>query len=148
MSFNPTLGGGPAGLYDAEKDAYGRDLFFDGNLAVDASEDYKTVDGIENYRRALIRRIIVRPGEYRLRPDYGAGLLSYVKKAFTPTVRAEIVQRITEQVARDRRTERVVSVSLDVVKDINNREYFKVSLVVLAFGRRQELRPFQVPREV
>ena len=109
--------------------------------------DYETVDGLENYRQSLIRRIIVRPGEYRLRPDYGAGLISYVKKPFTSTNRAEIVKRITSQVAQDRRTEKVVSVSIETVT-FNNINYYKVSLVVQAFGRRQELRPFTVQREV
>lgn len=147
MAFTPNVGGGPPGIYESEGRFYGKDLRFNGDLRVAAHGDYETVDGLENYRQSLIRRILVRPGEYRLRPDYGAGLISYVKKPFTSTNRAEIVKRITSQVAQDRRTEKVVSVSIETLT-FNNINYYKVSLVVQAFGRRQELRPFTVQREV
>lgn len=146
MPFTPNVGGGPVGIYDSEQKVFGRDLFFDGDLRTGGRGDYQTVDGLENYRRALIRRILTRPGEYRYRPDYGAGLLSFVRKPFNATNRAEIVKRITAQVSRDRRTEKVIRVDIETVT-FNSIAYFKVSLVVQAFGRRQELRPFTVKRE-
>lgn len=147
MTFQPNIGGGPAGLYQSEQEFYGRDLLFNGDRRVDAGGDYVTVDGIENLRQSLIRRILVRPGEYRLRPDYGAGLLSYVRKPFTTTIKAEITQRIKSQVARDRRIEKVVDVDVSVIT-FNNTPYFRVLVIAQVLGRRQSFRPFTLAREV
>ena len=146
MSFRPNYAGGPPGQYEEEAEAYGRDLFFDGDLHVDPTGDYVTVEGVENLRRAIIRRIMVRPGEYRLRPNYGAGMKAYVKKRFTNTVKSEIEKRIAEQLAQEPRIRRVISV--EVTEEIfNTKPYFKIALVAEALGRRQEFRPFMVPRE-
>lgn len=115
----------------------GRDLYFDGNLAVNASEDYQTVEGEENYRRAIFRRLITSPGTYRARPRYGAGLGDFQKKKATKGNIDTLTTRVREQVAADRRTQKVLSV---VIVDLPApAQGIKVTVTVQAFGRT--LRP-------
>ena len=50
----------------ADADLYGKDIRFDGSdFTITAQSDYATVEGIENVRLALYRRLVTRPGEYR-----------------------------------------------------------------------------------
>jgi phage baseplate assembly protein W len=147
MTFQPQQGGGVPGAYEAEIEEYGTDILHNGDLVVGASGDYTTVEGIEHVRRSMIRRILVRPGEYRLRPDYGAGLLAYVKKPLTTSVKAEIESRIATQVQRMRQIERVISVEV-TTEDQNGTPFIRVFVRAQVLGKRVEFRPFLVSREV
>jgi phage baseplate assembly protein W len=147
MTFRPNYFGGPPGQFDVERDEYGKDLVHNGMLEVAPHGDWATVDGVENYRRALIRRCIVRPGEYQRRPGYGAGLASYVKRTLTSSIRAEMESAVAAQVKRDRRTKKVISVAV-TAEEFGGVQYIKVVIVVEALGARLALRPFMLSREV
>lgn len=133
------------GSYSAETDFYGIDILFDGKLHVGPSGDFVTVDGFENLRRALMRRLMVVPGSYRLRPDYGAGLGSYVKKQFTSTLKAELTKRVRAQILRDRRVSRILELTV-TQGTVNGEPVITVFLRAEALGRRFEPRPFNIPR--
>jgi phage baseplate assembly protein W len=147
MTFTPNLYGGPPGSYAVELEEFGRDLLHDGDLVVGAYGDYTTVEGIEHVRRSMIRRILVRPGEYRLRPDYGAGLLAYVKKPLTSSVKAELTARITGQVKKMRQIEKVLDVEI-TEETQNGTPFIRVLVRAQVLGKRVEFRPFLVAREV
>jgi phage baseplate assembly protein W len=122
-----------------DSDLYGKDVLFDGNdFVITAQSDYATIEGVENVRLALYRRLATRPGEYRYKPNYGAGLGTFVKKKMTKTTRDEMTHRVTEQVAQERRVEELLQVSFD--KDEANQKitlYLKVKL----FGRAVAFAP-------
>lgn len=130
-----------------EAEIYGRDLYFDGNLTVTGAGDYATVDGVENLRRAILRRLMVRPGEYRLRPDYGVGVPLYVKKRLTDSVRSELRDRIVTQLQRDPRVEKVLEVSVSSVT-VGDTPYLRILVRVQARGKRVEFAPFLFSQKV
>jgi phage baseplate assembly protein W len=132
------LPGAPDGETEAQGDAYGVDVFFDGKHRVTPAGDYQEVAGEENLRRSIFRRLITRPGEYRLNPNYGAGVPSYVKKKRSAANLSELTNRVKAQIQRDRRVQKVLGVT------ITREQYgydtgIKVVVVVQAFGRT--LRP-------
>jgi hypothetical protein len=96
--------------------------------------DYKVVDGEENYRRGILRRLITSPGTYRLRPSYGAGVPDHVKKPLTKSVLDQLRQRIRDQVLADRRTEAVLYIELTPIVT-NNRPGLHIRVGAQAFGR-------------
>lgn len=121
-----------------QADTLGTDLFFGGSLEVGAHGDYEEVSGEENYRRAIFRRLITSPGEYRLNPSYGAGVGDYVYAKLTTSTIDELTARIREQVAADRRTDQVLSVTVTPMT-FGDKPGIQVVVVAMAFGRT--LRP-------
>lgn len=114
-------------------DVYGTDILHDGSDFVRSSQDdYATTSGIPNLRAALYRRLTVRPGEYRFKPSYGAGLGTYAKKKMTRTIRDEMTHRTTEQIAQERRVEEVLEV---VFERDDALQTITLRLKVKAFGR-------------
>jgi phage baseplate assembly protein W len=98
---------------------YGRDLWFDvatpegADTIVGPSGDWKLVEGREALRQALLRRILTNPGEWATLPDYGVGARLYVKAKYTRAMRDELTARISSQLMRDPRVERVEQVVVD-----------------------------------
>ena len=114
-------------------DVYGTDILHDGSdFVISSQDDFATVSGIANLRAALYRRLTVRPGEYRFKPSYGAGLGTYAKKKMTRTIRDEMTHRATEQIAQERRVEAVIEV---VFERDDARQMITLRLKVQAFGR-------------
>jgi len=94
--------------------------------------DLVTIDGIENFKRALIRRWITRPGEFVYRPGYGAGLVDYVNEIPNLATQKRIFKLIQEQALQDSRTENVKSVAFD--SDDDNPSLVKITVRVKAKG--------------
>src|SRR5258706_3556559 len=139
--------GGTPAPHPNELALYGRDLWHDGRLRVGAHGDYDVVDGIENLRRAVYRRLAVSPQEYRARPQYGAGLRQLVKKPLTTSLLSEVRDRVIGQLRREARIERVVKV--DVTKEITAAAvpFLKVVVHAQALGRAITFPPFTFSRE-
>lgn len=145
------LGGNPTGTSSspAVRDAFGVDILFtDKGLETTHAGDYAEVSGLENLRRAIVRRLITRPGEYRVNPHYGVGLPSYIKKPMTTTLLAELTQRIVEQVSQDRRVDRVVEVKLTPTLFGGSISGLRVGVVVQALGRTVNFSPFDFKQGV
>lgn len=82
----------------------GRDILFSkGDFLVGPQGDYLTVEGEENLRLAIIRRVLTALKEYQLNPGYGAGLSIAVKEAVSEANIRELRSRIVEQLLLDRR---------------------------------------------
>lgn len=130
----------PPTTEQAVRDVFGVDKFFDGTSHVTGKGDWLTVEGEENLRRAILRRLMTAPGAYRVKPQYGVGVDTYVKKPYTRAVQDELTSRIRSQVAQDRRVDKVLQVTV-------SQEFFgtvpgvRIILVVQAKGKT--LRPMQ-----
>lgn len=74
--------------------------------------DLETVDGLENYKQALIHRWITTPGDYAARPGYGAGLRLFQNMAMTVGNQVALAKAIEEQTLLDPRTEKVLGVQI------------------------------------
>ncbi len=136
--FDVPFGGPPIDVNAPVESVMGKDIFFNGNTLVSAKGDYQTVAGEENYRRAIMRRLITVPGTHRLRPTYGAGVPTSIKQKMTRSTLDSLKQRIKEQVQSDRRTEAVLDVTLTETT-FDNKPGLRVLVRAKAFGR--ELRP-------
>jgi phage baseplate assembly protein W len=97
---------------DATRDLFGKDILFLDDFQMTGAGDYALVEGKENLRRAIYRRLLTRPGEYMFRPDYGAGLATFVKRVMTQANLDTMRQLIIDQLARDPRIESVLEVSV------------------------------------
>lgn len=126
---------------DAQLDAYGRDILFTDDVQETAKGDLATVDGIENLRRSILRRLSVRPGEYKLNPQYGAGVPAYVKKAQTKANLDELRHAIVDQLSRERRIEKVLECSVEATF-YGEQPGIIITLRVLAIGRNVAFQPF------
>lgn len=146
------LGGPPPDPLPSDpvaEDLFGTDLYFDGNLRVDATGDYTEIAGITNLRRAVTRRLTTRPGEYRVNPQYGAGLQDFVKKPRTKATLDDIKQRVIEQLSRERRIDKVIEVTptyMQYGSDLSNTG-LKLLIRVQALGRDIRFQPFNFAQE-
>ncbi len=135
----------PVSVTDGERDLYGYDIAFKGNLLLTPGGDYMRLGGEDNLRAAVYRRLITRPGEYRFRPTYGCGVQDFVKKAPTSAVLDALRQRIVDQVAQDSRVSQV-----DVVVEaitIQSVPVLQIAVKVVAAGALLRFTPFTFARE-
>lgn len=129
--------GTAAGIDEATAQLFGQDLLFDQDLHLSAAGDYLLLDGKAVLKQALYHRLMVTPGEYALRPDYGAGLARLVKRRMSQSEIDSIERRVVEQLSRDERIESVVEVKAESYT-IGDRPGLKVYVKILAAG--QEIR--------
>lgn len=110
-----------SGRAAAQAQFFGEDIWYDvvgsdpdaqPDYVITVSGDYAIATGIDAYRQALVRRAITDPTEWSTLKDYGAGVLSYVKRRNTPAARAELEARIRSQFMKDPRTDSVDSVTI------------------------------------
>lgn len=122
---------------------FGRDVYFAGDYGVSAAGDYLTVEGIENLRASIFRRIMTIPGEYAMRPGYGAGLRAFVKRLATSTARDEMTARIRDQLLQDERIESVDEVTI-TQQFLNGQLVTRVIVRATALGQAINFRPFEI----
>lgn len=146
--FGFPLGGeAPTVPQQAALDALGVDiLFVEGRTVIGPHGDYELVRGLENYRRSILHRLATSPGEYKVRPTYGAGLRAAVKKPYTTSLRDELRQRVIEQVLADDRTEAVPLVELEKLEK-NGRPGLRVRVRAQVVGRTVDFQPFDFHQE-
>lgn len=115
----------------------GQDIFFDGDMHVTPAGDYVLVSGMEALRQAIYRRLVTRPGEYRVRPSYGVGVQDYVKKRRLASTLDELKVAITDQLSFDQRIDEVADVVVEYISD-----GIKVGIAIRAAGETLRFRPF------
>lgn len=120
-----------------QNDLFGRDLLFRGDVALDAGGDYIEITGNENLKQSLYHRLQVSPGEYALRPEYGAGLAASVKRRMNRSEIDAIQQRVIAQIAQDDRIQKVIEVVVESFA-IGDKPGIRVYVKILVAG--QELR--------
>lgn len=117
-----------------ERELFGVDLLFTDDLQLTAGGDYITLSGYENLKQAILNRLQTRPGEFRIRPEYGVGVGLYVKRAMTTSLLAELKQRIVSNLSQESRIDRVSQVSVEKWYP-QGRPGLKVLVQVVAKGR-------------
>jgi phage baseplate assembly protein W len=121
-------------------DVYGVDKYFDGRPRT-------TGNGEENLRRALLRRLMTRPGTYRTKPGYGAGIQDFVKKSSNQATIEDLQNRVRGQVQQDRRVDKVLTCA--VTKEFfSDQPGVRVVLVVQSKGRTLRPMTFDFKRTV
>lgn len=115
---------------------FGEDLLFDDDLQLTASGDYAYVSGTAAVRQAILVRLLTAPGEYAVRPDFGVGIRSWVKKRLTVSEIDTLRQLVIDQLTKETRIERVESV---IVERITTNDLTGISVKVKAtiIGREQ-----------
>lgn len=81
-------------------------------MIVTPSRDWLLAGAEEAYKQSLRRRFITNPGEYKNKPNYGAGLSGAVKSPGTRSNRDGIAANLRQQALLDHRTRRVISVNV------------------------------------
>lgn len=127
----------------------GKDLYFDGDYAVNRAGDYVVVTGLTAMRQAIYTRLITRPGEYRTRPDYGVGVLSYVKKRLISTELELLEGRIIDQLSLDDRIEQVREVKVERLTGTlgGGGEGVRIGIAVQVAGETLRFKPFDFTPE-
>ena len=122
---------------EREAKNYGRDLWLpddtDGALRVTVTGDIATVEGLENAERAIRRCVLVEPGAVLHRPNYGAGLTSFVSLPNSPNTRARAANAIRRAVLQDDRVQEAsvsVSAANRAVTSATPEDVMVVSLAV------------------
>lgn len=116
-------------------DLFGEDLHFkDDEVQISASGDYATVTKYEALEQAIYARLMTAPGEYAVRPDYGVGLSSFIKRRVAASDLDAIRQRCFDQLSQDSRIEKVEDVRVDRF-DIGDQTGLRVHVRVRALGR-------------
>lgn len=127
-------------------DLFGTDLLLSGDLELTSKGDYAEVSGEENLRRSIFRRLLVRPGDYKLNPTFGVGVGSYVKKPMSKRNLDELQHRIVDNISRDRRVDKVDSVVLvqssAATTSGGTELVLKVLVTVIHKGRTLKFQPF------
>lgn len=130
----------------AQRDALGVDILFTDNLQVTSAGDYAEVEGEENLRRAILRRLVVRPGEFRWRPKYGVGVASWLKKPLTTASLDELEHRIRDQLSQEKRITRILEFTIEATT-FGTQPGIRIKLVVEALGRKVAFQPFTFVKE-
>jgi phage baseplate assembly protein W len=133
-------------MQDTLADEVGEDLLGGRDAALTAAGDLPTVRGLDNLRRAIFRRLVVSPGEWKSRPDYGVGIKQFLKKPLTAARKAELYNRIVENLRRDARIERIDAVRIEDVM-LSGRSVVRVTVHLTVYGRAVGLEPLTFARE-
>ncbi len=97
---------------DAQNEALGVDIFFNGDYEVTAKGDFAIISGFKALNQGIYHRLITIPGELTARPGYGVGIQRWVKRALKSADLHELEQAIEDQLSFDKRIERVTKVSV------------------------------------
>lgn len=143
--FGWTLPSGTTGGVSGGDDAlsrelgrlFGTDIYFRNDYEITSAGDFLLVSGITNLREAIYRRLLTRPGEYKFVPDYGVGIMSYLKKRSNSDTIDQLRTAIEEQLLRERRIDSVERLSVDITHDTVN-----IGIIIRAAGRALQFRPF------
>lgn len=115
------------------RDAMGVDILFTDDTTITPAGDYQTVGGHDNLRLALLRRLITRPGTYRLHPEYGGGIGDYLGKPNTQATRDQLRQAVLDQLSLEPRVESVEQVEVQS-ETINGVRIVRISGRVKTVG--------------
>lgn len=128
-------GAAPGAAAEDVAEFFGQDLLHP--LALTAGGDYVLIDGERALKQSVYHRLLVSPGEYALRPEFGAGLAAAVKRRITPAEIDALTLRITEQLLTDARVQKIVEIQTESTT-IGDSPALRVYVKVLAVG--QEIR--------
>ena len=123
-------------MASTDAEVFLRDLYFrKGFRQATDTGDLATEEGLENYRQALIRRMITVPGSVAHRPTYGVGLPMYQNAPNTFATKRDLALKVQDQLAQDSRTAEVLGVTVEF--DDLTPERLKVTVRVKPIGRSE-----------
>lgn len=99
------------------------------NTLVTVSGDWALVDGHEAVVQSLTRRYLTSPGEWKTKPEYGAGLREAARKRARGSDIAEIVNRMRQQNSLEKRISPKSEVSVYPLSGNVNGLGFKVTII-------------------
>lgn len=88
----------------------GKDIAHESDFINDGMGDLDTVEGLDNIRAHILRRIMTSPGSIAYRPLYGVGMADFQNAPFTLATQQALALRINDQLPQDPRIESVNSV--------------------------------------
>lgn len=122
-----------------------RDIAHNKDLLLADNGDLQFVEGVENVRQALLRRLITTPGALVHRPDYGVGVKDFQNAPGTLDNQRDLALRIKEQFELDFRVEEVLGMRFDVQDDFPEKTTIFVKFNLVGFGEVElDLIPFGV----
>jgi phage baseplate assembly protein W len=96
-----------------DEELFGLDVLFDGDYHVGANGDSVLLDGEAALRQALRHRLITTPGDFATRPEYGCGVLAFVKEEMSPAALQQLALTIKKQIPEEPRVDAVLGVDLE-----------------------------------
>lgn len=115
----------------------GKDIKHESDFENNGTGDLETVEGLDNIRAAILRRIMTTPGSVAYRPTYGVGILEYQGAPMTLQVQRSIALRLQDQLPLDPRIESVNSVEFIVSDDIPGLLRIIVNVKIKGYGDDQ-----------
>ena len=115
-------------------ETYGKDIAFKDDFVLTATGDLDVIEGIENVKNALFRRLVTVPGSLVHRPEYGVGITLYQNALNSLDMRRKMALAIREQFSKDPRVESVVGVSFDSDDNVIGKVAIKVKVWLIGYG--------------
>lgn len=99
--------------------------------------DLERIEGLENLRQALLRRLVTSPGSLVHRPEYGVGIKDFQGSLNSLANQRKIAARINEQFLRDPRVESVDGVSISSTDSRPEHIVISVRYTVVGYGETE-----------
>ena len=77
-----------------------------------SSGDRDLITGLDNFKEALLRRLITVPGSLIHRPQYGVGIKLFLGSLSSLTKQRELAVKIEENFKRDPRVDKITGISV------------------------------------
>lgn len=111
-----------------------KDIAFKSDLVLGPTGDLDTIQGLDNLKEALLRRLLTTPGSMIHRPTYGVGIKNYQNGISSLTTQRRLAMAIIEQFREDERVESVTGVSVEYNDNTPDLVQVKVSVKVVGYG--------------
>lgn len=121
---------------------YRRDIAHVGDFVRTPTGDLATIAGVENVRRALLRRLLTTKGSLVHRPDYGVGIKSFQNGIADSAQKIRLAVILKEQFERDERVEEVLGLTVGV--DVEQPEVIRIKTKVKLIGLGEQFFAFGI----
>lgn len=124
-------------------DIYKKDFYFVEDFKLTPSGDISTINGIENVRLSLFRRLLTSKGTLSHRPEYGVGIKDFIGSLNSVANQQTLALRIKEEFESDERVEKVNSIGIRNNKSDQSLVEISVNVKIVGFGEnRMTFLPF------
>ena len=104
-----------------------------------ASGDIGQLNGLQNLKRALMRRLVTIPGTLAYRPTYGVGIGMYQNAPNSFAMQQKLAQSVQEQFVLDPRVQSVSGVSVTSVDGFPSQVVVAVTLTPVGYTEQTML---------
>ncbi len=112
----------------------GTDIKHESDFVANGTGDLETIEGLDNIKAAILRRLMTVPGSVAYRPDYGVGIQNYQNAPLSLGMQTSLALRIQEQLPQDPRIESVGSVEFQLSETTSGLVTIIVSVKVKGYG--------------